>query len=144
MSYTQLLYHIVFATKNRMPVIEPQWQRQLYVLLYRQILRHRGKVFRINGMPDHVHMLVSLAPIFSLSEVMKIVKQETSKQIADVIPGWWGWQDGYGAFSCSFREKDRIINYIVNQQVHHGRENFNDEYRRLLEENGVPYDKYLE
>lgn len=97
MSYTQLLYHIVFATKNRMPVIEPQWQRQLYVLLYRQILRHRGKVFRINGMPDHVHMMVSLPAIFSLSEVMKIVKQETSKQIADVIPGWWGWQDGYGA-----------------------------------------------
>lgn len=109
-------------------------------LIYRQIIRLKGKVYRINGMADHVHILAYFPANQALSEIVRVIKQETSKSIGDFIPHWEGWQEGYGCFTCSFREKDSVIQYIINQQTHHKNESFISEYQRMLIENGFSKD----
>lgn len=142
MSYTNLIYHVIFSPKNRERVLSPNVQRSIYHLLYRQILRHEGKVYRINGVEDHIHMLFSLPPTRALSEVMKVTKQETSKTISreNIIPNWVGWQDGFGGFTVSYWDKDKVIDYIIKQEEHHKTVTFMDEYRQLLRENGLEDD----
>lgn len=138
MSFTNLIYHVIFSPKNREPILHKDIKRDVYVLLYRQILRHGGKVYRINGPEDHIHMLFSLPPMRALSDVMKIIKQKTSKAIVNdkIVQNWMGWQEGYGGFTVSYLEKNKVIQYIIDQEEHHRRVSFLDEYTQLLRENG--------
>ena len=139
MSFVNLYYHIVFATKNREQTIVNSVERRVYELLYAVMKNMNCKVFRIGGMPDHVHIFVEIPPTLAVATFVKELKRESSVVIRDerIIPNWGGWQDGYGAFSYSIHESDKIINYIKNQKEHHRHVSFVEEYRAWLIENGV-------
>ena len=145
-TYSQLLFHVVFSTKNRERML-PDGHREL---LYRYIWGiHKNlncHLYRIGGIDDHVHILTAISTTLSLASYVKEVKTGSScwlKEQAE-FRRFEGWQDGYGAFTVSFPGKDSIIEYIKSQAEHHRTESLLDEYRRLLRENGVPYDeRYL-
>lgn len=97
-------------------------------------------------MEDHIHILSDLNPTICLSDYIKIIKVASNTWMKDSgkFPQFKGWQDGFGAFTCSVNEKDLIVNYIKNQKEHHKTESFYDEYKRLLIENAIEFDeKYL-
>lgn len=103
-------------------------------------------LYRINGVEDHIHILSDLHPTVSLADFVKDIKVSSSIWMKESgkFPAFVGWQEGYGAFTYSIRERDMIINYIRKQKEHHKKETFQDEYKRLLIENDVEFDeRYL-
>ena len=139
MSFHTLLYHVVFSTKYRTSSISTDVERDVYHILYHQLLKFSCYVHRIGGMPDHVHILMEIPPNVAVSEVIKIAKQESTKEIRQrgIIPQWSGWEEGYGVFSYSRQELAAIKQYIANQKEHHRKVSFIEEYRQWLIENGV-------
>ena len=145
-SYRQIYYQIVFGTKYRKPTINPLYEDDLFRYIWGLIKNKRGKLYRINGIEDHIHIMSDLHPSISLADFVKDIKVSTSlwMKSSGKFPLFEGWQDGYGAFTYSIRERDMIINYIKKQKRHHNKESFYDEYKRLLEEHGIEFDeKYL-
>jgi REP element-mobilizing transposase RayT len=145
-TYTQIIYHVVFATKHRECVLAKPRRDDLFRYIWGIVKNHEGHLFRINGVEDHVHILTSLHPTVTLADLVKAIKTGSAKWIKEnqAFPQFDLWQEGYGAFTHSIREKDALIEYIKNQEAHHGREDFLDEYRRLLHDAGVEFDeKYL-
>lgn len=142
MSFYNLIYHIVFATKRREKVIEIVDERRIYGLLLSIMEKYGARVFRIGGMPDHVHILACVPPTISLSDFIGSVKRESSLFIKQnsILSKWNGWQDGFGCFSYSLQDKDKIVNYIKNQKEHHKKISYLDELRGWLIENGVSPD----
>ncbi|WPO81442.1 IS200/IS605 family transposase [Chryseobacterium sp. JJR-5R] len=138
-TYRQILYHIVFGTKYREPVIIKKNESELYRYIWGILKNKKCKLYRINGMPDHVHILCDLHPGVSLSSLIKDIKIATNVWIKEsgLFPEFTNWQEGYGAFTCSVREKETIINYIKNQKEHHRKESFEQEFSKLLKENGI-------
>ena len=145
-TYRQIFYQIVFSTKNRNPTIAKSHDEELYKYIGGIVENKKCKLYRINGIEDHIHILSDLHPTVCLSDYVKEIKVASSLWMKESskFPEFDGWQDGYGAFTYSIREKDMIINYIKNQKEHHKTETFYDEYKRLLVENGIAFDeKYL-
>ena len=145
-SHRQILYQIVFGTKNRKPAIADEQCEKLYKYIWGIIKEHNCKLYRINGVADHIHIMSDLHPSISLADYIKNIKVASSLWMKEssLFPQFEGWQDGYGAFTYSIKEKDILIEYIKNQKVHHRSESFYDEYKRLLIENGVEFDeRYL-
>jgi len=142
-TYKQIYYQIVFSTKNRESSICEEYEQELYKYLWGIINNLKCKLYRINSMPDHIHLFSDLHPTLSLSEYVKTIKVSSSIWMKESgkFPKFSGWQDGYGAFTYSSREKEMIINYIKNQKEHHKKEIFMDEYRRLLQENEIEFDE---
>jgi REP element-mobilizing transposase RayT len=103
---------------------------------------HKCHLYRLNGVEDHIHILTHLHPTVSLSSLVKDIKVASSKFIKEnkLFPGFDGWQDGYSAFTISFSEKERLIEYVKNQEEHHRVESFDDELRRLLKEQNIDFD----
>lgn len=146
MSYRQIFYQIVFGTKNRGATITEKHSGELYKYIWGVIKNKKCKLYRINGIEDHNHIFSDLHPSISLAEYVKDIKVASSNwmKACRKFPDFRGWQDKYGAFTYSIREKDMIINYVKNQKEHHKTESFYDEYKRLLIENGIEFDeKYL-
>ncbi|MGQ0739895.1 MAG: IS200/IS605 family transposase [Bacteroidota bacterium] len=146
MSYRQIYYQIVFGTKHRKPTIPETYCTELYGYIHGIIKNKNCKLYRINGVEDHLHIFSDLHPSVSLSDLVKDIKVASSIWLKSNphFPDFEGWQDGYGAFTYSDREKDKIINYVNGQKEHHRSENFSDEFMRLLKENGIEFDeKYL-
>ncbi len=146
MSYRQIFYQIVFGTKNREPTINDEHCSELYNYIWGIIKNNRCKLYRINGIEDHIHIFSDLHPSVVLADYVKDIKVASSIWMKDSgkFPAFKGWQDSYGAFTYSIKEKNIIINYIKNQKEHHRDENFFDEYKRLLTEHGIEFDdKYL-
>ncbi len=146
MSHRQIFYQIVFGTKNREATIAGQHCEELYKYIWGAINNSNCKLYRINEMEDHIHIFSDLHPSLSLADFVKNIKVASSLWMKESghFPKFKGWQDSYGAFTYSIREKDIIINYIKNQKEHHKTESFFDEYKRLLIENGIEFDeKYL-
>ena len=145
-TYTQILYQIVFSTKNRDPIMTADHRNELFKYI-RGITDHKKcHLYQINGVEDHIHILTHLHPSVSLAELVKDIKLASTKFIKEkgIFPGFNGWQDGYGAFTYSIDRKDILINYVKNQEEHHRNRTFREEYIALLEEHGVVYDeKYL-
>jgi REP element-mobilizing transposase RayT len=141
-TYTQILYHIVFSTKNRAAVLHADRREELFRYIWGIQQEHQCHLYRVNGMEDHLHILTSLHPSLSLADYMRELKSGTSRWISKegIFPGFSGWQDGYGAFTVSMREKDAVIRYIKDQQVHHQQTDYLYEYRHLLEEAKIQYD----
>ncbi len=145
-TYTQILYHIVFATKNRDPVLVPERREELFRYIWGITQNLNCTLYRINGVEDHLHILVSLHPTVCLSDFVKTVKVASSTWIKEqnLFPQFTHWQDGYGAFTHSLREKDAIVNYIKNQQEHHRTKPFLAEFQKLLADAGMKFDeRYL-
>lgn len=146
-TYTQIIYHIVFSTKHRERVLIPSRRDDLFRYVWGIIKNKQGHLYRIGGVEDHVHILSSLHPTVALADFVKTIKVASALWIKDerVFPEFGHWQDGYGAFTHSIREKDGLIDYIKGREEHHRHESFMDEYKRLLTEAGVEFDeKYLE
>ena len=146
MSYRQIFYQIVFGSKNRKPVIPETHCKELYQYIFGIIKNKKCKLYRINGIEDHIHIFSDLHPTVSLSDYIKDIKIASSiwMKADGNFPKFEGWQEGYGAFTYSTREKDMIINYVKNQKEHHKTKTFYDEFKGLLIENGIEFDeKYL-
>jgi putative transposase len=145
-TYTQILYHLVFSTKNRRRVLDGPRRDDLFRYLWGILKNKDCHLYRIGGVEDHVHILTTLHPTVPLAGLVKDLKVASSLWIKDgtVFPEFDGWQDGYGAFTCAWRDKDALIEYIKGQVEHHRVESFQDELRRMLGEHGVAFDeRYL-
>lgn len=145
-TYTQIHLQLVFAVKHRAAVIAPAWKYDLYGYMTGIIHQYKHKLIVINGMPDHVHILIGMRPTQSLSDLMKQLKQDASKWINDnrLTGSQFAWQEGYGAFSYGKSQLPAVISYIENQEEHHRTRTFMDEYQHFLDVFGIDYeDKYL-
>lgn len=145
-TYTQLYIHCVFAAKYRAAVIQPEWQERLHGYITGIVQGNGHKMLAINSMPDHLHMFVGLSPNQSISEMMRLVKGDSSELINKerLAPSKFQWQDGYGAFTNSRSQIDTVIKYVVNQQQHHAKRTFKEEYLDILKDYGVQYEeKYI-
>ena len=146
MSYRQVFYQIVFGTREREKVIHEAYCNELYKYIWGIIKNKNCKLYRINGVEDHIHIFSDLHPSLSLAEYVKDIKVGSSLWMKENgnFPEFKGWQESYGAFTYSVKEKQAVIDYIKNQKEHHKVETFYDEYKRLLIENEVEFDeKYL-
>ena len=142
-TYTQIHIHFVFAVKFRDGIIQSKWKEDLYKYMTGIIQNNNHKLLAINGMPDHIHILIGLRPAQSISDLMKEVKQSSSKWINQnkLTNGHFEWQEGYGAFSYSKSQIGQVINYIQNQELHHEKKTFTQEYRDFLRKFEVEYDE---
>lgn len=145
-TYTQIYYHIVFSTKGRKPHLTQQGREEFFRYVWGIIKNKKSHLYRINAVEDHIHILTSLHPTICLADFVKDIKTATSTWIKEkeVFSGFTHWQDGYGAFTHSTKERDGLIEYIKGQEEHHRKTAFRDELRSLLTEAGIEFDeKYL-
>ena len=144
-TYTQLYIHIIFAVKGRESLIRQEWEENLYKYITGVVQNKGHKMIAINGVQDHIHILIGQNAIESLSELVREVKKVSSVFIKE--KGYskrFYWQSGYGAFSCSRSSLDQVIAYIDRQKEHHSTKSFREEYRAFLERYGIDYDeRYL-
>ena len=133
-TYTQIHIQVVFNFKNLDCIIQETWKYELYKYISGIIQNHNHKVLAINGMPDHVHILIGMRPTQSLSDLMQDVKGNSSKWINQkrFTKGKFSWQEGYGAFSYAKSQKEQVVNYILNQELHHKKKTFKEEYTEFL------------
>lgn len=147
MAYCQLYYHIVWRTKKSVPAISAEYERELYAYIWGIAKTTDSYLYRINSMPDHIHMFLSLSPTISLSDFVKKVKLSSGnfmRSHPEMFPRFDGWAKSYCAITYSKAERDTVIAYIANQKEHHRVRSFSDELKSLLDEAGVEYDpKYL-
>jgi putative transposase len=141
-SYRQHLYHIVTRTKNNEPVLKSDNASQLYAYISGIIKSKDSHSYRINGIENHIHILTDIHPSIASADFVKFIKSYSSAWIkkSGLFPGFEGWSEGYASLTCSFRDLNVLTDYIVNQQIHHKKENFENEYRRLIEEAGIRID----
>ena len=145
-TFRQIYYHLVFGTKHREPTLALACHEDLYRFIWGVVKNRQAHLYRINGTEDHIHIFTDLHPSLALADLVKEIKVASSNWMREsgLFPRFTYWQEGYGAFTCSVKERDAIIAYIKNQKEHHKKENFLDEYKRLLRENEVPFEeKYL-
>jgi putative transposase len=145
-TYTQIHIQFVFAVKFREAIIQSDWKDELYKYITGVVKNNKHQLVAINGMPDHLHLLVGLRPSQSISELMQDVKGNSSKWINDrkLTKSKFEWQEGYGAFSYGKSQLNIVKNYIINQESHHKKRTFREEYIEFLEKFEVQYDdKYI-
>ncbi len=146
MSYVSSHFHCVFSTKGRRRIITPELRDRLWPFLG-GIARNQGmKALEIGGVEDHVHILLSLPATFSISKAMQLIKGGSSKWVHETFPEQrlFGWQTKYGAFSVSASQLEPIVGYIRNQEEHHRKMTFQEEFVALLQKHGIEYDaRYL-
>ena len=133
-TYTQIHIQAVFAVQNRDCIIQSTWKEQLYKYITGIIQNHRHKLLAINGMPDHIHIFFGYRPAQSLADLIQDIKGDSSKWIKDkgFSKGKFSWQEGYGAFSYSKSHVNAVIKYIQNQEQHHRKKTFTEEYLEML------------
>ena len=141
MSYVSSLYHIVFSTYCRKASINNDNRHNLYAVIANEIKKTKSKVLIINGMPDHIHILLNLHPTIALSTLIRTIKSSSSvwAKSSGLFPMFDGWEKEYGAFSISNSHKDAVYQYILNQQIHHQTVRGEDEYLKLIYKAGLTY-----
>jgi REP element-mobilizing transposase RayT len=142
-TFTQIHLQFVFAVKHRDGLIQTAWKDELYKYITGIIHNHEHKLLAINGMPDHIHILVGMRPTQSVSDLMQDVKGNSSKWINDncFVRGRFEWQEGYGAFSYGISQLPKVVEYIANQEEHHRRKTFMEEYKEFLAIFKVEFDE---
>jgi len=127
-TYTQLYIHFVFAVKYRAALLSTEWDERLRLYIAAIIQNNAHKILAINNMPDHIHMFVGINPSQSVSDLIRLVKGDSSEWInkEKLTAGKFQWQEGYGAFSHSKSQIDQVVKYIHNQQLHHKKTSFLD------------------
>jgi REP element-mobilizing transposase RayT len=142
-TYTQIHIQFVFAVRFREAVIHSSWKDELYRYMTGIVQNNKHKLIAINGMPDHIHILIGMRPTQSISDLMQDIKGSSSKWINQkgFIKGKFEWQEGYGAFSYGKSQVKDVIAYIENQEQHHSRKTFRDEYMDFLKKFDVEYDE---
>ena len=142
-TYSQIHLQFVFAPKFRASLIHPSWENDLYKYITGTVQNNKHKMLCINGMPDHLHMLIGFYTTQSIADLMQDVKGASSKWINDhkLCKSRFEWQSGYGVFSYSKSQVPAVINYIKNQKEHHKKKTFLNEYKSFLEKFKVDYDE---
>lgn len=145
-TYSQIYIHIVFAVKGRQNLIRAEIREELHKYITGIITNRDQKLLSIFCMPDHTHLLIGLKPSINISDLVRNIKAGSSKFINDtkLIKGKFSWQEGFGVFSYSRSQIDTVIKYIQNQEKHHHKKSFKEEYIDFLEKFAVEYDeRYL-
>ena len=145
-TYTQILYQIVFSTKNRDKTLREIDRERLFHFIGGILVNKNCHLYRISGVEDHIHIVTHLHPAIALSNLVKDIKLGTCDFIKSnhILPDFSGWQEGYGAFTYDVSAKDNLIAYVKNQKEHHSKLSYREEYIQLLEEHGVEFEeKYL-
>ena len=145
-TYTQIHIQGIFAVQNRFSLIHESWKDRLYQYIIAIITKNKHKPLAINGMPDHLHIVFGMRPSQSVSGLLQDIKGDSSGWInkSKFIKGKFKWQDGFGAFSYSKSQMPGLINYVHNQQLHHQKKTFLEEYREILDRSEIDYDpRYL-
>ncbi|MBU1010543.1 MAG: IS200/IS605 family transposase [Bacteroidetes bacterium] len=145
-TYTQILYQLVFGPRAHQSCLKKNHREQLFRYMWGILENNKCHVYRINGVEDHLHIITHVHPTIALSQLISDLKLASSAFISEqhLFPGFDGWQEGYGAFTYSIKEKDRLIDYVINQEAHHEKTGFREEYRSLLKEHDITFDeKYL-
>jgi len=142
-TFTQIHIHFVFAVKHRDGIINKSWRDELYKYITGIIQNNKHKLICINGMPDHIHILVGMRPTQSISDLLQDIKGGSSKWINErqFVKGKFEWQEGYGAFSYGKSQVKEVISYIDNQEEHHKKKTFKEEYIGFLEKFEIDYDE---
>lgn len=141
-SYHQHIYHIVFRTKNSHLTINQENASQLYAYITGVIKNKNSHLYRINGVENHLHVLTDIHPSVAPADFVREIKVSSSMWMkrSGLFPLFKGWADGYGSFTCGFKDLGRLIDYVKSQQEHHRKRAFEDEYRRVILESGVKID----
>jgi putative transposase len=145
-TFSQIYVQIVFAVKGRQNLIEKSWKDELHKYIAGIIKAKDQKPIIVNGVSDHVHVFVGLKPVMPISDLVRDKKNNSSKFINErkFLKGKFAWQEGYGAFSYGHSQIGDVYNYILNQEQHHAKKSFKEEYFDFLTKFGVAYDeKYL-
>jgi len=142
-TYTQLYAHIVFSVKNRKYVILKKYKEEIQKYFCGIAKEYNSRILKINCMPDHTHILLSFGPNHSLAEIVRALKANSSRFINEkkFVIGKFQWQEGYGAFSYSRSQVESVSNYINNQENHHKKKTFQEEYIELLKKFDVEYNE---
>ena len=143
-TFYSIHYHIVFSTKERRPLIRPEWRARLHEYIGGTVRGMGGVAEAVGGVEDHIHLLVSSKTTDAPAATVREMKKASSVWAAEKHEPWFAWQEGYAIFSVSWTHVPAVRRYIANQETHHQKIPFVDELKRLLEKNGVKYDpKYL-
>ncbi len=145
-TYSQVYIQVVFAVKGRQNLISEEWKEDLHKYIAGIIKGKGQKSIIVNGMPDHIHSFIGLKPAMAISDLVRDIKNNSSDFINDhkFIRGHFSWQKGYGAFSYSHSHIENVFNYIKNQDKHHKKTTFREEYLAFLKKFGIEFDdKYL-
>jgi REP element-mobilizing transposase RayT len=142
-TFTQIYIQTVFTVQNRISLIKPKWQIELYKYITGIVQNYGHKLIAINGMPDHLHVFIGMKPNQSLSDLMQDIKGDSSKWIHEkgFVKGRFEWQAGFGAFSYSISQIDKVVKYINNQTNHHKTKTFIEEYLDFLKKFKIPFDE---
>jgi REP element-mobilizing transposase RayT len=142
-TYTQIIYQIVFGTKRRERTLTKDNRDELFKYICGLLANKNCHVYRVNGVEDHLHIVTHLHPNVALGALVKDIKLASTHYIKEkkLFKNFAGWQEGYGAFTYTVKEKERLIAYVMNQEEHHRKKSFQKEYIRLLEEHQIDFDK---
>lgn len=140
-TFSQIYIQIVFAVKGLESLIHSAWEEELYKYISGTIKNKEQTLIAINGMPDHIHILIGMKPTCCLSDLVREIKKSSNEFIKEkaFVKGKFNWQEGYGAFSYNHSSLDNVINYIKNQKEHHLKKSFKDEYLELLHQFEIEY-----
>jgi REP element-mobilizing transposase RayT len=145
-TYTQILYQIVFSTKNRENTLEEFRREKVYRYMWGILEKKNCHLYQIGGTENHIHIITHIHPAIAVARLVKDIKLASSDYIKTeyIFPDFNGWQNGYGAFTYAITAKENLINYVKNQKEHHRKISFREEYIRLLKEHKIEFDeKYL-
>jgi REP element-mobilizing transposase RayT len=133
-TYTQLSTHVVFAVKGRENILPSDKRPEIFKYISGIVTNSNQFSLAVNGYKDHVHVFFEMNPSYALSDIVRIIKANSSKWINDnkIIPGKFAWQEGYGGFAYSRSHRDAVIKYIINQEKHHHKQTFREEYLNIL------------
>ena len=145
-TYSQVYIQVVFAVNGRQNLIGKIWKEELNKYIAGIVKGKEQKSIIVNGMPDHIHTFIGLKPVMAISDLVRDIKNNSSKFINDrkFVRGKFSWQEGYGVFSYSHSHISRVYNYILNQEKHHQNRTFKQEYLELLKKFEIEFnEKYL-
>jgi REP element-mobilizing transposase RayT len=142
-TYSQIYLQLVFAVQDRISLIQPDWKDDLYKYITGIVQNHQHKLIAINGVPNHIHIFIGYGTHQLIPELLQDVKSSSSKWINEkhLVRGKFVWQEGYGAFSYSHSQIDRVVKYINNQEQHHKIQTFHDEYIQFLKKFNVLFEE---
>ncbi len=145
-TYSQIYIQIVFAVQGRQSLIGPEWKDELYKYITGIVKNTNQKLLAINGVSNHIHILLNIKPNIALSDLVRDIKANSSRFVNEkrFVKGKFSWQEGFGAFSYSISQLNDVIQYIQNQEEHHKETNFKDEYLKYLNRFNIEFDeKYV-
>jgi REP element-mobilizing transposase RayT len=145
-TFSQIYIQVVFAVRGRENLLSPTWRHDIFEYMAGIIRAKQQKVIIVNEVADHVHIFFGMRPIGCLSDLVRDVKNNSSRRINErkLVPGKFEWQEGYGAFSYSQSHMGKVYDYILNQEKHHRRLTFRQDYEAMLKKFNVEHDgKYL-